>query len=326
LLLAVSVFAVPALAATPSQTCQSNKNKEAGKYASCRQTADAKYAITGDTAALTTALAKCETRFDLKWPVLESKADSAGDPCPSTGDQDAIRSVIDEQTTNVATALAGGTLQDCPADLVVCQGDLTTCNEDVVNLDGELGACQNDLAACQGATTTTTSSTTTSTTLRLVDNGDGTVTDNKTGLQWEKKDNTCPGIHCVTDTYSWSSSGSAPDGGAFATFLNMLNGGATGVGNCVSSNGTTQTGGFAGHCDWRLPTVTELLTIKDCSFGSPCIDPVLGASAPAVSPYWSSTTVAGSPTQVWKIFFSTTPPSKDGKILGTVVRAVRAGS
>src|SRR5262245_57624763 len=47
--------------------------------------------------------------------------------------------------------------------------------------------------------TTTTTSSTTTTTLRFVDNGDGTVTDNQTGLQWEKKSNTCffpAGIHC----------------------------------------------------------------------------------------------------------------------------------
>src|SRR4030095_2220124 len=101
------------------------------------------------------------------------------------------------------------------------------------------------LPACGGAaTTTTTSSTTTTTssttsstttsttttTLRFVDSMDGTVTDNETGLQWKKKDNTCPGIHCVNDAYSWCvdadnnfvcDNGGLPDGTAFTSFLAM---------------------------------------------------------------------------------------------------------
>src|SRR5690242_10587120 len=46
-------------------------------------------------------------------------------------------------------------------------------------------------------TTTTTTSTTTTTTPRFVDNMDGTVTDNETGLQWEKKTGTVgTGVLC----------------------------------------------------------------------------------------------------------------------------------
>ena len=59
--------------------------------------------------------------------MFESKAVAAGGSCLSTGDQAAIQGVIDAQTTNIATALAGGTLQDCPADLMTCEDDLATC-------------------------------------------------------------------------------------------------------------------------------------------------------------------------------------------------------
>lgn len=107
----------------------------------------------------------------------------------------------------------------------------------------------------------------------LIDNGDGTVTDNQTGLQWEKKDNVCPGIHCVDDTYTWSSVPSAA-GTADTVFLPALNAG----------------GGFAGHIDWRLPTAAELQTIllAPCPCGmSPCIDPVFGPTAASV--YWPTT-------------------------------------
>ena len=54
IMLALSLFLIiPALAhaATPAQTCQSNKNKTAGKYDYCRQKVEAKYALTADSAA-----------------------------------------------------------------------------------------------------------------------------------------------------------------------------------------------------------------------------------------------------------------------------------
>src|SRR2546427_222031 len=148
------------------------------------------------------------------------------------------------------------------------------------------------------STTTTTSATTstTTTTLRFVDNMDGTVTDDETGLQWEKKVAGSSCLHCVNDSYTWSNSGTAPDGTAFTSFLNTLNGGATGVGNCLSADGSTITGGFNNHCDWRLPTSAELQTILLAPFPcgtSPCIDPVFGPTA--ASGYWSSTTDAGRP-------------------------------
>jgi hypothetical protein len=177
-----------------------------------------------------------------------------------------------------------------------------------------------------------------------VDNGDGTVTDNDTGLQWEKKDNNCPGIHCVDDTYTWCvdanpqdfvcDNGGIPDGTAFTSFLDMLNGGATGVGNCVSSDGSSQTGGFDNHCDWRLPTIVELQTIIDpsasgCGNGSsPCIDATFGPTAfgPTAAGYWSSTTFAGNSSNAWEVGFRNGNVSTNFKLGSEHVRAVRGGS
>src|SRR5437867_6114353 len=85
---------------------------------------------------------------------------------------------------------------NCKPNRATCTGNHQCCS----------GACTAGLCTAPASTTTTTSPSTTSTTvttstttttLRFVDNGDGTVTDNETGLIWEKKDNTCPGIHCV---------------------------------------------------------------------------------------------------------------------------------
>jgi hypothetical protein len=178
-------------------------------------------------------------------------------------------------------------------------------------------------------TTTATTTSTTTTTLRFVDNGDGTVTDHQTDLIWEKKVAGTSCLHCVNDSYTWSSSGTAPDGTAFTGFLDTLNGGATGVGNCVSADGNNVTGGFNGHCDWRLPSVAELNSIVDssaagCGSGSPCIDPIFGPTQAYL--YWSSTTTSGDPNGAWDVAFGSQDASLDGKTIGYFVRAVRGGS
>lgn len=120
-----------AAGATPAQKCEQAKNGEAAKYAACRQKVEGKFAASGDAAARTAALAKCTAKYAAKWPALETKATMAGGACPSVGDVAPIQAAIDAHTTNVATALAGGALSDCPADLGTCQSDLDTCTDDL---------------------------------------------------------------------------------------------------------------------------------------------------------------------------------------------------
>src|SRR5213078_3331138 len=71
-----------------------------------------------------------------------------------------------------------------------------------------------------------------------VDNGDGTVTDNTTGLIWEKKTGTVgtpnpSDVHDVNNSYTWSgvSPYQNPDGTLFTTFLATLNLDASGPGS-----------------------------------------------------------------------------------------------
>src|SRR5262245_50375867 len=162
---------------------------------------------------------------------------------------------------------------------------------------------------------------------RFLDNGDGTVTDLNTGLMWEKK--TVDGsVHDVNNAYTWTATlaGTAPDGDAFTIFLGTLNNG--------TSDGTTMSGCFDGHCDWRLPTLAELqgildLNAPDCvSHFGVCIDMAFQPTAPFA--YWSSTTDANSPSEAWAVLFVSLQafPYPAGSYMGvkgdgTPVRAVR---
>jgi hypothetical protein len=118
-----------------------------------------------------------------------------------------------------------------------------------------------------------------------VDNGDGTITDDQTGLMWEKKDdNNTGGIHDKDNEYTWAGccDGNCasyddycqPDAAAAAA-CSAQTGGAVGCSEC--SVGTCDVdpygfgaittiwdwlvqlnaeggSGFAGYSDWRLPS------------------------------------------------------------------------
>jgi hypothetical protein len=146
----------------------------------------------------------------------------------------------------------------------------------------------------------------------LTDNGDGTVTDNQTGLTWEKKSDD-GSIHDKDDRYSWSD--------AFGVFIAGLN-----------------TASFAGHNDWRLPNRYELESVFDLAGGNPavgtsfdngCAPACVVAACSCTEPdteYWSSTTVAPTPAFAW-VVFSNGGVNFDHEVFSTAsVRAVRGGS
>jgi hypothetical protein len=159
---------------------------------------------------------------------------------------------------------------------------------------------------------------------RYTDNGDGTVWDYDTGLQWELKDGAGGGAnlanpHDVDNTYTWNTTvgGTTPNGTAFTDFLDKIN-------NCTAPDANTVTGGLAGHCDWRLPTITELQTILIAPYPcgtSPCIDGIFGPTAATY--YWSSTTTEGVAAYGWIVSFNDGAPGFDNKSFSYPVRAVR---
>src|SRR5262249_19295027 len=155
------------------------------------------------------------------------------------------------------------------------------------------------IPACNGASSGTISGTTLTGTGPAETTISGTIdcsnaaasgTINGSG-SWSVTTNYCPDPHDVDNIYALSVEIGASDGPAFTSFLPSL--------GCASADATTLTGGFAGHCDWRLPTIVELQGIVDlaasgCGTGGPCIDEtVFGPTAAGL--YWSGTTVAADP-------------------------------
>ena len=153
---------------------------------------------------------------------------------------------------------------------------------------------------------------------RFVDNGDGTISDNETGLMWEKKDasdgvidNNNP--HDVDNTYVWSLDQALYANGTIITeFLDRIN-------NMANISNSTP---LAGYTDWRIPTQVELKTISPNGCGSnPCVaDPMF---LPAKGTfYWTA-------TRTFDAGFSMTINFADGgqpsfaKGAGWHVRAVR---
>ena len=198
----------------------------------------------------------------------------------------------------------------------VCFGPAGILGGCVATPDGGAGLCVPDATAAP----------------RFVDNGDGTVTDKKTCLMWEKKTGTvvapvicspttCADPHDVNNRYSWSASGMAADGTVFTQFLEGVNGRLCASITCPK---------LGGHSDWRLPLLAELQTIVDptkgnCVGGSgACIDEtVFGPTVPYY--YWSASTLASGPANAWLVYFYTGSSDPSTKSINYYVRAVRGG-
>ncbi len=96
----------------------------------------------------------------------------------------------------------------------------------------------------------------------FTDNGDGTITDNVTGLMWQKAD---------AGEMTWE--------------------------NAVNNAGTVSTGGYS---DWRLPNPHELMSLFNYETGNPAMNATYFPPASPSAEYWWSRDVFGtSTTNVW---------------------------
>ena len=144
----------------------------------------------------------------------------------------------------------------------------------------------------------------------FTDNGNGTVTDNASGLTWEKLSDD-GSVHDRDNVYSWV------DGFAKIAALNGAN--------------------FAGHSDWRMPNRFELEQLvrldvikpstyaqfhTNCSIG--CT--VLTCSCTRFNYYWTSSTFESDSVGAWAVDFYDAFLSSILKTDTLGVRAVRGRS
>ncbi len=130
--------------------------------------------------------------------------------------------------------------------------------------------------------------------LSYTDNGDGTITDNRTGLMW------------LQDANNYNS-------GVAQTWLAALSG-------CESFS-------YAGYSDWRLPNIRELFSIVKFAGSAPFIDGTYFLNTQSDLPYWTSTTLMPGPTNATAmyVYFYRGEVTDIFKTAARYVRPVRGG-
>jgi hypothetical protein len=211
--------------------------------------------------------------------------------------------------TCVTLGYGSGTLACAPG----CRYDVSGCIAGAFAATGQTN-CYNSAGvsiACAGTGQDGASQAGAS--LAYNDNGDGTVTDLNTGLQWEKLDD-AGGAHDRDTLYTWANSQNR------ITALNGAN--------------------FAGHNDWRLPNVRELTSILNYGASNPAVvtsafhtscfggcNNVTDCSCTAFLNHWTSTSLTNLPGSTFTVNFTdgTVNVFTKGGANTFAVRAVRGG-
>jgi hypothetical protein len=121
-------------------------------------------------------------------------------------------------------------------------------------------------------------------------NGDGTVTDSRSGLRWQQIVDTSDGTTATTQTQAGAK--------AYCSGLSLAGTG------------------------WRLPTKAELESIVDDTRALPAIDPIAFPNAP-VNFFWSASPVVGSAGSSWCVYFRDGGSSSNVTNVTYRVRCVR---
>jgi hypothetical protein len=121
---------------------------------------------------------------------------------------------------------------------------------------------------------------------RHIQNADGTITDNLSGLMWKQQP--------LQDSLNWESA------------LQIA-----------------EETNFAGASDWRLPNIKELQSLNDEDYSNPSINPMFNGQI-SVGKYWSSTSLPNQTTKAWYLdtrFGITTYAVKTDKLKVILVRS-----
>lgn len=137
---------------------------------------------------------------------------------------------------------------------------------------------------------------------QLIDNGNGTVSDSKTGLMWKK----CPeGL-----------SGSSCESGNASNFNWQ---------QALEQPGVVNSIGFAGFTDWRLPNIKELISIVE----EQCYDPAINLNrfpGTISSGFWSASALSIDASRwAWFVNFDRGTADEINRFYGLLVRLVRGG-
>jgi hypothetical protein len=139
---------------------------------------------------------------------------------------------------------------------------------------------------------------------RYVDHGNGTVTDTRTGLMWQRCADGQSGTDCGT--------GAATAHASFAAALSR-----------VAAVNADVAGAGRGHDDWRVPNRNELASLVQAACAAPAINRLSFPATPTIAPFWSSSPAGAS--LAWVVQFN------DGQVLPAGIngnrhlRLVRAG-